>query len=97
MPALLKSERMTINFTRAEVSRIEGFVTDENRKGILATMLADKGPGTQALSRVNSFSYAARLLIQLSLWEVDRTEMAAAYRQTAEGMARLMKGGASGA
>ncbi len=78
MAARPKSERKTITFTRAEVSRIEGFVTDENRKESLATMLAEKGLGTQALSGVNSFNDAARLLIQLSLWEVHRTEMAAA-------------------
>jgi len=96
MVAGLKSERETINFTRAEVARIEGLVTDEDRKEVLAAMLAEKGLGTRALSRVNSFSDAARLLIQLSLWEVHRTEMAAAYRKTAEGMARLTNAVASG-
>lgn len=78
MAARPKSERKTIIFTRAEVSRIERFVTDENRKESLAAMLAEKGLGTKALSGVNSFNDAARLLIQLSVWEVHRTEMAAA-------------------
>ena len=95
MATLVKPERKTISFSHGEVSQIEGLIRDESRKEILGALLAEKGLGSRALARVHSFSDAARLLIQLSLWELRRTSQAVAYRQTAEGMARVADSGAA--
>jgi hypothetical protein len=86
--------RKTIAFSVGEVSKIQNTLSDDGKQ-VLAAMLAEKGIGTAAAHRVRTFSEAVRLLIQLSLWELHRTEMSVQYQQTAEAVNRLMSDGSA--